>query len=252
VDVNHIPSPIDLRLNLLSGEPLFSGNIEVKPFTLREINKVGFSSYMKHVGILTLDKKAVIEDDPELDKYSLFEIILLSKNDFLLNTFLDTLCLFLREDRENVIVNRAGFIFNGKTMNPKEAKIIDSNAFNDLIQIVKYQNCMTSPNESYERPVPVDERTRKIQEKLKKAREAVAEIKQKQSKSNIDFADIVSSVSTKSNTYNKHNVWDLTMYQLYDEYKRLEAISSYEVSIMAMVQGAKIDDLKHWSSKIEE
>ncbi len=68
----------------------------------------------------------------------------------------------------------------------------------------------------------------------------------------MDFYSIVSAVSTKSNSINKLNVWDLTLHQLYDEFDRLQIIDGYNTSLAAMMQGAEIKDLKHWASKVEE
>jgi hypothetical protein len=256
MDVKQIPNGIDLRLNLLAGDSLYSDNIEVIPFTLREIKDVGYSNYMKHLGILTLDKSVLTDGDKSLDKYSILELIVLSKNKFLIDTFSEALCLFLREQMETLLVNNTGFIFNGRSLDKDKAKIIDNDSLNDILQIVKYQNCMINTFEEYRRPNPADDFARSILEKFKKADEKVAIQKSKEQENSvdgqeIDFSDIVSSVSTKSTNYNKQSVWGLTIYQMYDEYKRLEAISGYELNLMAMVQGAKIDNLKHWSSRIE-
>jgi hypothetical protein len=252
MDVKYINDEIDLKLNLLSGDPLYSDEIGIKPLTLREINKIGYSKYMNLIGLLTIDKKLLVGEDPELNKLTLFEIILISGIKDLQDAFIEALSVFLGEVKEDVIINNLGIIFNAKKMDHKKSKIINKDIFHDIVQIIKYQNCITQTNVVYERPVEEDEHTRRIKEKIKKSNQKIEEIKKKQSENDISFYEIVSSVSTKSNTYNKHNVWDLTIYQLYDEYKRLEAISSYEISTMAMVQGAKIDDLKHWSSKFEE
>ena len=67
----------------------------------------------------------------------------------------------------------------------------------------------------------------------------------------MDISDIISAVSSKSNTISKLNVWDLTLYQLYDEYKRLHAINQYEVNIQALMNGAEGIELKDWSAKLD-
>lgn len=254
MDVKFIDHEIDLRLNLLSGDSLFTENIEIKPYTIGEIKTLTYSKYMKNLGVLTLDKNTLTDGDKSLDKYTMIDLIVSSNNDYLIDTFTEALCIFLREDPEKVLVSPIGFIFNGRSLNPKESKIVNNENFNDIVQIVKYQNCMISTGENYSKPNPADEATKTLMERLKKAAELVAKVKENRDKGeeqNIDFGDIISAVSTKSNTYNKHNVWDLTFYQLYDEYKRLEAIAGYEFNVMAMMQGAKIDDLKHWSSKLD-
>ncbi len=256
MDVKSIPSGIDLRLNLLAADSLFADNIEISPFTLKEIREFGYTNYMKNLRILTLDKDVFTEDDKSLNKYSIIELILMSKNQFLIDTFSDALCLFLKEKKEDLVVNSSiGFIFNGRSLDSGMAKIVNTSSFNDILQIIKYQNCLVNTFEEYKKLNPADELARSILEKFKKADEKIANQKaNERDNSNgqeIDFSDIVSSVSTKSMNYNKETVWDLTIYQMYDEYKRLEAISGYELNMMAMIQGAKIENLKHWSSRIE-
>lgn len=243
---------VDLRLKLLGGDSLFTKNVEITPITLRDIKDVGYSNYAKYLSILTLDKDTLV-DDPKAKAMSLIEIIAQSGVAELIDAFSDALCYFLKEKKEDLLVTSRSFVFGGyKEENPEDCRVIDSNNYLDFISILKYQNCITSPSEKLE-AIPADDKARQILEKLKKGKEAVQSSKRKASSgSDIDFADIISSVSTKSNTYNKSTIWDMTVYQLYDEYKRLEAISGYEISIKAMMAGAKIEDLKHWSSKIDD
>ena len=49
----------------------------------------------------------------------------------------------------------------------------------------------------------------------------------------------------------KKDLLNYTMFQIYDEYKRLIHIDQYDTNIMALMQGAKNVKLKHWSSKIQ-
>lgn len=255
MDVKNFDNDIDLRLNLLCGDCLLADGVEVKPLSLRQIKDVGYGTYSKYLSILTLEKKDIVEDASEFDELSLLDIVIMSGNDVLIDAFSEGLCLFLGEKREDLIVTDRAFIFgaNDPEREIDDCKVVSAINFGDIVQILKYQNCMISSGETYQRSNPADERAKRILEKFKKAKDLLTKKKADESdpNANIDFADIVSAVSTKSNTYNKVNIWEITLYQLYDEYKRLEMISGYETSIMAMVQGAKIDNLKHWSAKIE-
>lgn len=262
IDVRDIESEVDLKMNLLYGGSMTSERLNVKPLTIRRIMEMGFSNYNRYLSILTLDKKSVTKDDPIYDGMSLGEIIIKSGNSFLINSFSEAMCAFLGEKVEDVLVHETlGFVFGGMdtNRNPEDCNVVNANNFLDFIQIIKYQNCLTDPSQKYidKTPMnPADEKARRILEKIKKGKEMVEQAKasastKKDGSSNTDFADVISAVSTKSNNYNRNNIWDATIYQLYDEYKRLEAISSYDINIAAMIQGAKINDLKHWSAKIE-
>lgn len=253
LDVRDISSEVDLKLSLLSGEPMCSSLLVVEPLTIREIKDIGFSKYNKLISLIAANKKDITNDDPKFDGISLFEFVINSGNEELIGSYLEAIAFFLKRSISDLDVNEFGLIFEGRDFSfdiEKCTKIVNKDNFEDFVQIIKYQNCLSSPSEKYDKPTPANEKSRRILEKINKGKEIVSKIKSK-TKSDIDFADIVSAVSTKSNTYNKQNIWDLTIYQLYDEYKRLEAISGYDFGIMAMLQGAKIDDMKHWSSKID-
>jgi hypothetical protein len=256
MDVKNISDEIDLKLNMLSGDSLYADNIEVKQISLRQIRDIGYTTYSKLLSLITLDKKKLLGDESNETTDSLFDIVIKSGEESIINSFADSLCLFLGESKEDLYVSAEhGFVFglDKADDNIKLVKIINNGNFPDIVQILKYQNCLVVSSEKYVKYNPADEKARKIVERMKKNKEALEKARQSASNegaNNIDFFDIISSVSTKSNTYNKQNIWDLTIYQLYDEYKRLETIVGFETSVLALTQGAKIE-LKHWSAKIE-
>ena len=85
---------------------------------------------------------------------------------------------------------------------------------------------------------------------MRKNREKIEEKKAEDSDS-LDFYDIVSSVTTRSNSINKLNVNQITIYQLYDEFSRLGMIDTYENSIQASMMGAKLENgIQHWSKPL--
>jgi hypothetical protein len=143
--------------------------------------------------------------------------------------------------------------------NPEGLTIIHRDNFDKIVEVVKLQNYLTSPKGKASKEAnPADEETKKLMEQMEKNRKKVEETKKKKAiaegrdneDESVDIADIISAVTAKSNSINKFNVWDLTLYQVYDEYARLELIDNYDFSIRAMMAGAEKVDLKHWSSKI--
>lgn len=136
-----------------------------------------------------------------------------------------------------------------------ELKFVHRDNFDEIVEIVKTQNYLTKPIEKINGSNPADEETKKLMEHMENMRNKVNEKKRLQKEmdgesDNIDISDIISSVTAKSNSIDKFNVWSLTLYQLYDEYARLELIDNYDFSIRAMMAGAEKIDLKHWSSRI--
>lgn len=253
MDVKNIRNEIDLKINMLSGRPLYTDDLRVDQIKLTDIVDFGYMKYTSYLSLLTTSKEELIKEG-ESTPLSLFEIVINSRDEVLIESFAKSLCFFLGESTEDFyVVEGYGIAFGIGNNEMPINKIVTADNFPDIVQILKYQNCLTSSSSNYIKANPAaNEKTRKVQERLEKTRQALEKAKSASSSgadSNIDFFDIISSVSTKSNTYNKQNVWDLTIYQLYDEYKRLEAIVGFETSVLALTQGAKID-LKHWSARI--
>jgi hypothetical protein len=252
IDIKELDN-IDLKLKLLAGDTLSTNLIEIAPLTIREVKDEGYIKYNTHLGMLMLTKEELLQQDvPELKDFGIFEIILYSGNEVMTEALVNALAFFLGEDKDDYMITDKGLILGYSRLD--DAKIITPEMYLGIIEVVKYQNCVKNSNEKVSNELLMDEKARKIAEKFKKAKEDVKKAKDsaRADGDEIDFADIISAVSTKSNTYNKHTVWDATVYQLYDEYKRLEMISSYETNIMAMIQGAKIENMKHWSARMEE
>lgn len=236
---------LDLRLKLLAGESLYAGNIEVKPLLLKEVVSIGFTLYQQYLNILAakvddfVDTK--VHDIPE--GTTIFELIITSKQEELINLLIDGLSIFLGE--KDIHFNEAGIVYGDILNGVENCKIVNKDNFNQIVNIIKSQNYISeAKNENN----PANDKAKSILDKIKKANEF---INKKKRSDDIDFCDIVSAVSTKSNSINKFNIWSLTLYQLYDEYKRLDFISNYETNILSIMNGAKDIDLKHWSGKLK-
>jgi hypothetical protein len=233
------------KLKLLSGEPIKVNNVgEIKPLTLRQISKIGYETYLEHLNIFAISKKDLIKEE-HLDEVEIpfFNLLLaFADNEFKLfledafSTFLGT---SVRVVQENLMIIAD---------NPKDKMAITSDNFDDLRQVIHWQNGIGG--ESSDDNIKFkNDRAKRTLEKLRKAQAEVQKQKKKEN-DDLDFADIISAIASKSFSLNKLNVWDLTVYQMYDEFRRLDLIDSYEVGTRAMIAGAKNVQLKHWTNKI--
>lgn len=241
---------IDLELKLLAGEPIHVDESIgfLKPLTVREIVKEGYTKYLKYLNILTLKKEDLIGEEGKDIDLSLFGIILAIEEEEIIQEMKNAVEFFFKE--ESVVLKDDGILLINEGENQK---IIYDGNFDKFSEVIKFQNSLKKVNgESVE--VEATEKAKEIKEKLSKSREQIAMIKQSENDENneLDFTDILSSVSSMSNSINKLNVFDLTVYQLYDEFKRLDLIEQYDISIKSMLAGAKDVKLKHWSSKIDK
>lgn len=274
---------IDLKLRLLSGSSLNVGNLEIEPYTLSEIHEYGYKSYIQNLQWLSITIDDFIDSTVDLKKK---EVLEKSKDelrtfDFYMklggSEFRDMLLIVLAmlfKTKDIKILNdkligidfeKIGVYVKGEngldldqnrldSLNEKELKLVHRDNFDDIVKVIKYQNYLMKPAIQVVDANPANDEAKELMEHMQRMREKVEQKKNAQKNQegdvDIDIADIISAVSSKSNSISKLNIWQLTLYQLYDEYSRLELIDNYEFSIKAIMTGAKKVDLKHWSSKI--
>ncbi|QOV08241.1 putative tail assembly chaperone [Bacillus phage Kirov] len=276
---------VDVKLILLSGSSITVDNIEIIPYTIEEIKNYGYSNYMQGLQLLSLTVEDFLDSVKDVEKRMILEVekqnlrafdfySKLAGEDFK-NILLVALSVLLRTDDirfldDNVLAidfMKMGILYEDKygmvhvdnekleNISEDQLKLIHRENFDSIVEVIKMQNYLmkVSEKEDDEFKNPADEATRLLAEQIKKNRERVKAKKKLQNdddEDDIDISDIISAVCSKSNSINKLNVWDFTLYQVYDEYARLELIDSYDFSIRAMMAGAEKVDLKHWSSKI--
>lgn len=276
---------LDLKLALLSGSEISLDSLKIKPYTLKEIQDYGYSRYTSNLHWLSLSVDDFIdftEDKARKDflreqrsNLRAFDFYVKLGGKEFYEVLINAVSMIFRTNdievlnEETIVLDfkKLGimsrdedgeFVFDEErlsSLSDRDIKIIDRNNFDDIVYIVKLQNYIEKPNiTETDDSNPADEETRKLMEHMKKMNNKVEEVKKKQSASDnqeIDISDIISAVSSKSNSINKLNIWDFTLYQLYDEYARLELIDNYDFSVKAIISnGAKIK-LNHWSSKIK-
>lgn len=229
-----------LALRLLSGEPIESQGITIPSLTLRDIKNIGYEEYAKMLSYATFDLddkffeglpkevrylmphqyfKMVQQDEQFLNMVKSFEVVFKAK-------------VNLNDNLE--IIFESG---------DNKGKVLSRDIYYEIINIIKIlYGLADSESEKY---VPANEKAEEIASKIKKTKERIGK---KSSDSVIRFSDIVSSVSAKSNNIDKLKIWDLTVYQLYDEYSRLQMIDEFNMNYGALLQGAKDIEMKHWSS----
>jgi hypothetical protein len=238
---------IDTKLKLLAGLPLQVENYgEIKPLILKEIISFGYDNYLKMLNILCLKKDKLMNNPPEdLNEFD----VLLHLGDEHVHTYLKESLEFFLQDKVTLVPSSQIIVVGSQE---KNLRAITRKNFNDIRTVVQLQNYILSVDDDYNIKSK-DDKAKEIADRMKKAREEVKRIKKKETneESDTDFFDLLSAISAKSYSLNKIELLNLTMFQIYEEFKRLNHIDQYETNISAMLQGAKGVKLKHWSSKIK-
>ncbi|TVX86076.1 hypothetical protein [Paenibacillus agilis] len=244
---------IDLKLKLFSGRAINAeGYGDIIPLTIREIVDVGYSEYMKCLNIMTLTTKDFLED--ATDDISVFDLLLLYGGEEIESIFEKALSLFLKGE---IVVDRDDLRIFVK-VSEDTINIVNKDNYREIQEVIKWQNYINSFDEKKldKNFDPADEETRKLKEQMDAVAKRRDELKKKQNQadlneeeSDIDFYDILSAISSKSYGISELNVLDMTVYQVYRKFKRMEIIDQYDISIKSILAGAKDVKLRHWSSK---
>lgn len=257
---------------LLSFDPLQMpyGFSIISP-TLKEVSKLGFGVYGYYLSILTLDIEAYYRtiDNTDFNYFNSFSteeknIILQIRNDYnnipepdrqnimaiavysydklimekisdALSFFTDTCFKFSRENDAFVSV------VDEKIMSKLELKYFD-----EIVDMILQRNGINKPQK-----VAKPKFKNKTAEKLY-YRTLEAENKKKKY-SDLELPNIISSVAARHNSLNIINIWDITIYQLYDQFQRLQNNCIYDINAMSVSAWGDKDnkfDQTMWYKKI--
>ena len=257
------------RTNLLAGLPVHFNSLTIYQPTLKDINVIGHNRFSRYVNLLTISESDLLfmYHKNKIENGISTPILWLYQNSILENSFfLELKMAFFTYLKKEVILDpfRKGFkipitqediptIFKSKDKTQKYFFLTESN-FSDFQSIIRALNMMEKEEDdeivtdNLEMKKKFEEARKRL--KLAKAKER-AEKSAKNNGKEIEFADIVSSLCAYGVGYTIFNVRDLTLYQLYDQFNRLQAKSNYEMGTQMILAGAdkKKIDLQYWIKK---
>jgi len=240
---------IDFKLKMLDAEAVEVNKTfgRIKPLTLREVIKYGYTDYLIKLRFLSLSLEEFLGGESIDKDINLFDVLVHFGNDEIHSELSESLGLFLRSKIKVDTQNHIIIVGDNE-------RIITRDNYETVVEIIKWQNCINKFGES-EKEIKQEESdlVKKIKNKLNKSRKIVEKVKSKENddeEGDTDLYDIISAVSAKSQSLNKLNIFDLTMFQLYDEFKRLDLIDRYDLSVKSALAGAKDVKITHWSTKI--
>ena len=260
----------DLHEKLLLNKPIkINGVGYFHNPTINEILDLdcGFKTYNQWISILCISKfeiQRMINSEEEVSSFDfiyfncLNELMQEFQNNVILdensikNTVLISLSYFFKED---VNVGDGHFYIG----NLDEGRIINKDVFDDIVYILKKQNYIKDKSD---KKFKSDIAKQKYDELLK-AREKIANFGKKEIKKEIikddlykksEWINIMSSLGAKHPSINLFNVGNLTIYQLIDQFKRINMIDGYSIAIDSLLAGANKEEVEiiHWSDDIKD
>jgi len=137
--------------------------------------------------------------------------------------------------KEKVYFYEDGFLYIDHRICDDRNGIISDNNFDLIIETIKKSNCLKTNNEDDDYN-PANDKAKEIADKIRKSREKVNKLKAKNNES-LDLFDIISAFST----YQKidlDRVYEMTIFRFYDQFKRMQKINEYDISIQSLLHGA--------------
>ncbi len=237
---------------LLSKSPLKLNICSIKSPLLREIDEITIQTYNNYLNILLLNidlyYKMIEENDGSyLTYYSPEEkeLILRIKDEYekmldeeksniqtlsilafdfkIMDTIEKALDFFLVEQIKYFPKEKSFFVFDG-TKDDKGNLIptgrIDDSNYSIIVDLILQKNSVVKKAANEDEKKVKNQKALEILKKLKKGQEELDKVKKFDKK--MELGNIISSVAARNkNGLNILNIWDITIYQLYDQFNRV-------------------------------
>ena len=245
-------------LKFLKGSPVLLDDIcAVYPATIGEIVDEGYDNFQKYLSILISEKPIPkASDDPELkqllDSLTDFQYLLMMTSiDVEANNLLKQAFYFFTHEEVIFSLDPAQIIIG-----PIEEKhLLTEEKFYDLQRLLRRMYFIEQEGEEiiiYPDDPPA---TKRIKMQMRQNREKVRKAKAKkaaQEKTNLNFSDLIASVTINDCGLNMDNIWNITYYAFHDQLKRMGWRDQFNINNRAALAGAKLkkSQLKHWIRSI--
>ncbi len=242
---------------LLSPDPIRLENVGgiVSP-TLRDVSSIGYNAYQYYLSILLMDLKSYLTMLGQSESYELLS----DEEKARLNPFE----LLLANEQSSALLQKVLNFFIAGEVLPSEAHngfIVQENGRNTgiitrelyplLCDVICQRICVKTDRKSDLSNI----KSKKALEIMKKLQQGRAEkAKQAKADSNMELGNIISAVANKSQSLNILNIWDLTIFQLWDCFTRLSNNNIYNIQSMSVAAWGNKDnyfDAASWFKRID-
>ena len=245
----------DFTLKCMKGSPVLLDDIcAIYPRTLGDIVDIGYSTFLKYINLFNMEKPSLQEvKDNELSallnklddfQYFLFMVNIdsesnqLAKNAF--HFFTHEQVIFSLEQEEIIIGP------------PQERHLMVAEDFYNFRKILRRMYFLDVSKDDIVIEEDDDPRVRAIKKKLLERKKKLKKAKTKDNDSNVEFSDLIGSLTLNNCGLNMENIWNITYYAFHDQLKRMGWRDQFNINNQMALAGAKVDKekLKHWIKSI--
>lgn len=223
---------------------------------LRDISSIGIQTYQYYLSVLLLDLKSYFTmlgqeeqykslSDKEKSQIYLFD--LLTINEQSINLLQSVLNFFIKENVIYSSQDKCFFVQNDDAV----IGTVTKETYPQICDFICQRNCMKANQEEAFSNVK-SKKALEIMKKLQKGR--TEKTKQTKSDKNMELGNIISAVANKSHSLNILNIWDLTVYQVWDCFSRLSNNTIYNIQSMSVAAWGNKDhsfDAAAWFKRID-
>ena len=217
------------KLRLLANLPIYVDKIPIHSPLLKEIADIGFEKYGIILTCGTIVKDILI-DAEKLGISNNYDALLYSINQSKesFGTFLYSLLFFTKIEFDVKFENEDIYFV-------KDDIKLDRNNYDNLVKTIKLVNKLDTGNDIEELD-EFDKRVLEAENKLKDLQGNTGE--------QLKFADLISCVANfDGNGLNIINIWDLNVYQFYEQLQRGQLKEQYQWNLKLLLAGAKPDNI---------
>ena len=215
---------------------------------LRDISAIGYNTYQYYLSIIQMDFKDlsfITGQKAPINPPDIFDLFL-TDNSFtsLMQTILN---FFLEEDVSYSDIHKAFLLQKNNVI----SGMITKDNYPQVREAICLRNCICQRQEA-DLSKAKSKKALEIMKKLQKGR--VQKAKQNKTDHNMELGNIISAVANKSPSLNILNIWDLTIYQIWDCFSRISNNSIYDIQSMSVAAWGDNDnpfDASAWFKRVD-
>ncbi len=223
---------------------------------LKDISSIGIHTYQYYLSIISMDLKLYLTmigqpeqyeilSDEEKSQINIFDLLTMNEqSSHLLQSVLN---FFINEDVVYSSQNKCFLVQKDNAV----VGIITKENYAQICDLICQRNCIKS-NQAEDLSKVKNKKALEIMKKLQKGKAEKA--KQNKSDKNMELGNIISAVANKSHSLNILNIWDLTVYQIWDCFLRLSNNNIYDIQSMSVAAWGNKDnyfDAASWFKRID-
>ncbi len=219
---------------LLSPEPVYIEHVgSILSPTLRSISQIGTWAYQYYVSVLLMEGEIfeTLRQNPELT-----ELLQLALDFFI---------------QEKVVYSNTDNCFVVRT-DDKVIGVISKDNYTTVCDLI-CQRISVKTRQQNDISKAKSKKAIEIMEKLQKGRES--KTRKTKADKNLEIGNVISAVANRSQSLNILNIWDLTVFQLWDCFERISNNNIYNIQSMSVAAYGNKDnhfDFGSWFKKLSE